>query len=200
MPYLNGNLQQHIATMLEIFRLYAFSILWPFNVTTLPPLYCPPPGNLTLAHGIISLLILLLGLLAVMKWIKVKGTKLFFLLWFFVALIPTSNVIPLANPMAYRFLNLPAAGIIPFAVLTIYDFVDRRNIRNWPMLRLLTAGYILFCMAQTYLLNTAWKSPMIHAMNMARDHPRHPLPYLFLGIEYYRLGQRHRPRPCSRKE
>jgi len=111
-------------------------------------------------------------------------------LWFFVSLIPVSNIIPLANPMAYRFLYLPSVGFAAMIGLGMERISFRWNfLKNYPNLksnvrRLLIGAYILM----TVSLNGLWKSNYAVASELIRYYPHLPQGYVILEKEYLTAG------------
>jgi len=101
----------HCLIMGHIWSAYLINVLLPWTVRLIPGLYCPPAPLLisleTLSMGAV-LIVLIAG--ACFLWRKYKPVA-FLLFWYILFYIPVSNVIPIANPMAYRFMYLPSIGL-----------------------------------------------------------------------------------------
>ncbi len=110
-PYPGGNFYTSALTMLNVFSNYLVWLIFPLNVH--PTL---PGDPLLIAHSLFeprvlfSLILLIAVLYLAMALRKKQKMISFCILWFFITLIPVSNVIPIANYMASRYLYIPALG------------------------------------------------------------------------------------------
>ena len=191
---LGGSWLAHIAMMFYIFSQYLTGFLIPFQVRALPPLFTPalePYGIYKLAWAVVVFMVFiwLLG----RSWRRHKVTA-FFLLWFLITYIPVSNLIPLVNPMAYRFMYLPSVGLLTALSLGLQRLGER--IRGLlPHIeggRILKSAGIMFCMIMAISLNTMWKDDFVMASHMVKDFPDSPMGYLHLGMVYFVKGDVHR--------
>lgn len=184
---MGGGVLTHALGALNILGQYLAGFILPLSVKALPPLYAPPLNEYTLWLGGwgFALFILLIYLAC-----RHEKPAIFFIVWFLIALLPVSNVIPLVNPMAYRFMYLPSVGFLAVAAVILNRWgmsLDKffHGIRIGAALRW---GIVLLCMITTLSLNMAWKSSLVMASMMVRDFPQSPIGYLHLGIEYFRIG------------
>lgn len=72
--------------------------------------------------------------------------------WFWVALLPVSNLIPTGNVMAERYLYIPSIAVC-FILIPFFNHWHR-----WKGLAL--SLVLIFCMAQTYQRNFIWKNEL----------------------------------------
>jgi tetratricopeptide (TPR) repeat protein len=91
------------------------------------------------------------------RWYRARKPLFFFLAFFFVALIPTSNlVILIGSIMAERFVYLPSiglAGCVVAAICALGPLVSRQRLRTaWIALGVLC----LACAVRTYARNFDW--------------------------------------------
>jgi len=183
--YMEGSLFHHVLVMIEIFSGYLINAFIPFTVKSLPPVYHPP---LTLYYGlapIFSTAVLVGSFLGCALIFRKSRILSFSVLWFLLTFLPVSNIIPVPNPMAYRFMYLPSVGL---SIMLAY-LIER--ICSLPKLRsearagfMIRNGLVVCMMIYTFLLNFAWKSNYTMAANMVRDFPYDGQGHLFLGMEY----------------
>lgn len=187
---LGGTWVTHAVTVVQIFARYLTAFLLPFSVKTLPPLYAPPIENYGGCGTWLSLLACGLFVFVLRRACRRQKTIAFFLLWFLISFMPVSNIIPLVNPMAYRFMYLPSVGFLTALGIGLDKagaFLDRL-FRDVRLGRMMKGGWAVLCMAMTFSLNAAWKNNFVMASFMVRDFPNHPHGYLHLGTEYFRRG------------
>lgn len=180
---LGGNVFAHATFAVDIFVQYLAGLILPLTVKVLPPLYVPPAAYSAWAG-------LALFIFLTYKVSRKEKTAAFFIAWFLIALIPVANIIPLINPMAYRFLYLPSVGFSAVAAILLSKWsasLDKflRVARVGAALRW---GIVVLCAITTLSLNMAWKSNLVMAATMVRDFPASPIGYLHLGMEYFKLG------------
>lgn len=126
--YHGGSLYATILMAITIFSEYMTSFWFPLNIKMLPnyhSMIMTTFFNLRLIFGFgLILMLISLGIL------NYKRSKLisFFIFWFFITLLPVSNIIPLVNPMAYRYIYLPMVGFCVVAGCLC------NNIRNSKLL------------------------------------------------------------------
>ncbi|MBI5149843.1 MAG: tetratricopeptide repeat protein [Candidatus Omnitrophica bacterium] len=196
-----GSWPAHTAMMLRVWWFYVWAFLWPPFVKALPPVYAPPPGFLAgyqviFPTGLFVLFIYLFG-----RWCRYRKTAAFFLSWFLISYIPVSDIIPLVNPVAYRFMYLPSVGLL--TALAIWAdkalvFLESRA-RGIDAGKIIRTGVLGLCAVVTVPLNMAWKDNYMIASHMVRDFPQSPVGYLHLGIESFRRGAVDRARDALEK-
>jgi len=105
----------------------------------------------------------ILAVLLAVRWRRAGSPMLFFLVFFFVAASPTSNlIVPIGSIMAERFLYLPSVGLAGFLVAAVYA------LGRWLPLRPATAriawaapGIVCLALAaRTYARNFDWKDEL----------------------------------------
>jgi tetratricopeptide (TPR) repeat protein len=124
-----------------------------------------------------ALLILILSLRAR----RSERPMLFFLAFFFIAILPTSNLIVLIGSiMAERFLYLPSVALAGFVVAGIYALEQRMALRRPLAMQAAWAALGVLCIAfaaRTYVRNldwndelTLWQSAVNVAPGSAKAH------------------------------
>lgn len=90
--------------------------------------YVVPP----LASGVISMIIsVLLVVTAVILTVRIcrKDKRCwFFASWFFITLLPVSNIIPIENSMAERYLYIPLMGFSGFAGIIMQNYLIKNKL------------------------------------------------------------------------
>ena len=112
--YLAGNFFLTMLTMLKVYVYYIYLLIVPVNLT----LY----RDVEAASSIFDFRVLIsLFILATIIFFTLKNNKnkivFFSVFWFFIALIPFSNIVPIQNFMADRYLYVPS---IAFSLLFSY--------------------------------------------------------------------------------
>jgi tetratricopeptide (TPR) repeat protein len=117
------------------------------------------------AEAIITLAFCLgAGLLAILLAVRLRRTgkpALFFLVFFVVALLPTSNlIIIIGSIMAERFLYLPSVGLAGCLVASIHALSQRSSVK-WrlaPQAAWVAMGLVCLAFAvRTYARNSDWQ-------------------------------------------
>jgi protein O-mannosyl-transferase len=106
----------------------------------------------------------LLFLILTVRARRDERPMLFFLAFFFVAILPTSNLIILIGSiMAERFLYLPSVGLAGFVVASIYTLGQRKTLRQPLSTQAAWAALGVLCIAftaRTYARNRDWKDEL----------------------------------------
>jgi tetratricopeptide (TPR) repeat protein len=140
----------------------------------------------------------LLAVLLAVRWRRTGKPLLFFLVFFFVALSPTSNLIVLIGSiMAERFLYLPSVGLAGCVVAAIHALGQRRLL-NRPGVaqgaaRVAWAALGLVCLAftaRTYARNFDWQDNRSLWTSAVDVCPGSARPHYNLGVELERIPDR----------
>lgn len=135
-----------------------------------------------------SLAILIL-LAITLPFIFRRSRKLSFSIWwFFITLLPVSNIIPLKALMAERFLYLPSIGFC----VGLAIFIDRiRGIKTKAFskiglsLAILTATALIISYSlRTMVRNEDWKDAIAISKSIIKISPLNPWGYTSLGTAY----------------
>ncbi|MFH1800812.1 MAG: tetratricopeptide repeat protein [Candidatus Omnitrophota bacterium] len=195
-PYPGGSLYTNFLTMAKVFAVYLQWILFPFHVhPTLTSSFLPITAHSILEPKVLfSIGLICAYVLAVLMLRKKKKGISFSLLWFSVALLPVTNIIPIASIMASRYLYLPLAGLSMAIVLffveiselrvpSITDTFWKRLVLDFSIIVLAIFGTI------TALMNPLWKSNISLWTKISGEYPRDPDSHLNLAYFWGELGQ-----------
>jgi len=136
--YLAGSFFFTMLTMLKVYVNYIYLLIYPVNLTLFHDI--EPVSSLFDLKVIFSFLLLLVLLVVVIKYNKNK-ILFFSVSWFFIALIPMSNISPLQVFMAERYLYVPSIG---FSLLLSYALISLYNIKKIQSKKLLKNAFIVF--------------------------------------------------------
>jgi len=107
-PYPQNSLWVNFLTMSKVIASYLTLLFFPANLnadyvipSTLSPAEIP---------FIVSFLLLIATGVIAYRLFSYSRVLCFYLLWFFVALLPVMNIVPIENIMAERYLYIPLAG------------------------------------------------------------------------------------------
>jgi protein O-mannosyl-transferase len=152
-------------TAVKVVGKYLWLFLWPAHLSAdysynAVPLFGWRLSNWEDAKALIALAAVLsaalLALLLATHWRRTGKPLLFFLVFFFVALSPTSNLIVLIGSiMAERFLYLPSVGLAGCVVAAVYGLGRRRLAAPvaWAALGLVCLVFT----ARTHTRNFDWQ-------------------------------------------
>jgi tetratricopeptide (TPR) repeat protein len=186
--YPGGSFYTNILTMAVVFSDYICSFWFPLNVKILPTYIVPVRTTFFTRDVILSIsLIIAFIVLATVIYRKSKITS-FFIFWFFVSLAPVSNIYPLTNPMAYRYVYLPGIG---FCVVLAVLLKKAGDIRSFNKLiphfhRLLLFFIIGLFITISISYNFFFKNYFTLAKEILRYFPNSPNGTSELAYEYYK--------------
>lgn len=175
---------------LKIFYEYLVVFVFPFKVTVLPPLYSPPVESIR-AHEILMVLgVLVASLVFIVRYRSRSKIPCFAMAWFLISCLPVANILPLANPFAFRFMYLPSVGFFIFAAVAIEKMAGQLQKRSGLInADGLTRGFVIaICMAVTVPHNLSFKNNFVVCRAMLKDYPKSLKPYWFLGHDYFYAG------------
>lgn len=138
----------------------------------------------------LSVLLCVAGsLLFLFKKYKILSFSIF---WFFITILPVSNIIPLKALMAERFLYIPSIGFCIFLAVIIHDILGGRYAAKSGILKTavyaLAVAIVIFYSLRTVARNEDWKDPISISKNIVEVYPLNPWGYASLGSAYLAKG------------
>ena len=116
------------------------------------------------AKAVIALAVCLSAALLVLRWRHRRKPLFFFLAFFFIALVPTANlVILIGSIMAERFAYLPSLGLAGCAVVALHMLAGRLPFKPAASARAASIGLAFVCLglaARTYTRNLDWRDEL----------------------------------------
>ncbi|MBZ0166847.1 MAG: tetratricopeptide repeat protein [Candidatus Omnitrophica bacterium] len=189
--WLGGGLVTHVRTGFQILAEYLSGFFFPLFVHVVPPVYVP---QMPAPENVMAAVMVLTVVFAV--WMSVLFARrgkmnAFFISWFWLALVPVSNIIPLVNPMAHRFMYLPSIGI----AFLLAKFIQvagewlNQKLKSHYFVPIVAGTYLITCGIAAVAINAAWRHDFIMAYQLYQKHPRDPISHLFMGLTYIRIGE-----------
>ena len=190
--YLAGNFFLMMLTMLKVYVYYIYLLIVPINLTLFHDV--APAVSLLDFKVLISALILAAILFFTIKFNKNK-IIFFSVFWFFVTLVPFSNILPLQVFMAERYLYVPSMG---FSLLSSYIFISifNYNFKNDKYKKIIKNGMLIFIVAllafyvfSTISRNSEWKDNLTLWSKTIETNPNNSRAHDNLGFTYERAGE-----------
>jgi len=158
-------------TAVKVIGKFLWLFLWPAKLSAdysynAVPLFGSSASSWDDAKALITLAVCLgaalLAFLLAVRWRRTGKPLLFFLGFFFLVLLPTSNlVIIIGSIMAERFLYLPSVGLAGCAIAAIHQLAQRFSVK-WrvaPQAAWVAMGLAcLVVAARTYARNFDWQN------------------------------------------
>ncbi len=111
----------------------------------------------------------------------------FGILWFFIGLLPSSNLLIPINALLYEhFLYLPLIGIFLAVISRPWEAAKRKHLK--PILGALLGGYLVFFCGRTIVRNQDWKDPITFYENLLTHAPDSYRVINNLGMAYAEGG------------
>ncbi len=182
------------ATMLPVFARYVGNLLWPF---ALCPDYDVPVRARLSSPGVLAAGALLAAGL-VLLWRGRRSSPVFSwgLAWFFLFLAPVSNVIPVANLMADRYLYVPSLGFLLAAAAAVQWGAERLDALSERIRGRFRRGTLALAAAlglawtgQTLAYSRVWRDSWTLFSRATECAPANFRPWYNLGLAYEREGQ-----------
>ena len=208
LDYLGGSIYLTFLTMLKVFALYLKLLLLPINLCAdYVVKVSSSPFEPLVAGGIGLLVILLIISFKLYKWERSSELGLsrlvsFAILYFFITLLPVSNIIPLGILMAERLLYIPSLGFcIVLAVILakipqlkikrVGSDPTKAPILMWGLTPLKSASILflilLFYSITTINRNKIWANDFVLWEETVKNSPES-------FISHYNLGNKYRER------
>ncbi len=181
---LGGSLGWHVLSIALNFFRYLFWLIFPMFVNVIPPLYAPDISHTPFKETIICCLSFLAFVVLAVQCFRIEKKVLLFLLWFIVFFIPVSNVIPLANPVAHRFMYLPSIGVCVLGGI----FFEKILCEFRRLGYVLIVAMVLMSCSMTFSINMLWKNELRLFLALVRLYPENKKSHEVLGMAYFNLG------------
>ena len=168
--YLGGSIYLTFLTMVQAWIRYLELLIWPVNLS-INPAIAPGinswVGEATKIDKILSQSIWdlnILGGLGVLGGLVGLGIKLrkkyplitFAIFWFFICLLPVSEIIPQGSMLNERFLYLPSFGVILSLVICSWFIVNKLKKHAYLLLASCLVLLASFYFYQTFNRNKDW--------------------------------------------
>jgi len=182
--YTAGSFYFTMLTTAKVFVKYIILLLFPFRLTLYP--------NIAVANSlfeikvILSILILLCLIFIAIKSYRKNKIITFIIGWFFITLIPFSNILPLTTLIAERYLYIPSFAFCLLLAILIHKLY---NLKNTKIIAILI--FILLLVSYSAIAikrNTDWKSDLVLWAKTVKTSPLSSEAHDNLGFAYERAG------------
>jgi len=194
--YQFSNFYTNIFTMSKVFATYFQWLIFPFNIHPVWQNDVYLIARSLFDPGVIISIALIVSILIfTVKIHKKFPIAAFASFWFFITIIPVSNIIPtLINYMAARYLYLPTAGFCLATAFFLIKLPDSGLFRiNTLILRKISVDTIIillvFYSIFTVNSNMIFKNNTVFWLNMTEIYPRSASMHFSLGACFLKNGE-----------
>ncbi|HOE62808.1 MAG TPA: tetratricopeptide repeat protein [Candidatus Sumerlaeota bacterium] len=149
--------------ILMIIKIQGYYLLSLFYIVPFLP-------NMTVTNGLAVSLVVIGNLLLWVIFLRDKRAKAA-LLFYAVAMMPVANIVPLANPIAFRYLYFPALGLYYLSGLTIHKLFERGYLAQRALI-----GFLFLILFGSTLYSAVWsriwRDDLSLAIYAARYNPQ----------------------------
>ncbi|OGL44681.1 MAG: hypothetical protein A2161_16170 [Candidatus Schekmanbacteria bacterium RBG_13_48_7] len=183
----NMNIIERFVTIIRVLGYYVFLQLFPFNLCVDYDFRIE--SSLLSGSFLISCFILLCCVLYIILYRKKNPEPVFLMLWFFIALVPVSNVIPIGEIVAERFLYLPSVGFhVLLGVLSARLISSRKSTVKRIVASFLIAGLFSGYFYLTFSRNKVWFDSKSLWLNVLKNSPEKTRTQVGIGSVYMEEG------------
>jgi hypothetical protein len=184
--YQGGNFYTNILTMLRVFTIYTGWLFLPINIhPTLPDMRLIV-RSIASPEALFSSIIPAVFFIIAVK-IRDRSKEISFgIFWFFIALLPVCNIIPIANIIAGRYLYIPAAGYCFVVAIMLsklaqanFSFISRDMLRRVSIEAVVLL--LLFYSTFTIIKNTTWRNNVVLWQELVERYPKNSSAHRNLG-------------------
>jgi len=192
--YPGGSFYTNILTIPRVFAAYIKWFLFPVAI------HATLPGNSSLIsysffdpRVLLSVALIITCIIAAIKIRKASKEISFSIFWVFVTLLPVSNIWPLSDYMAGRYLYIPSAGfcflvaVLLFRLNTLKVFAVSPN-----FLKRFAKGtvviLIIFYSIFTIIRNRVWRNDTSLWLELVKNYPNNGLAHSNLGGSFKKSG------------
>jgi tetratricopeptide (TPR) repeat protein len=182
----NTTLALRMLTSAKIFTLYFGLLVLPFDLHMERSV---PMVSSILDQGVLPSLILLIFLaILIVRSYRHSRVCFFAGIWFFLNLLPVSNIVPLNANMAEHWLYLPSVGFFLLIALGIDKLLKKaRLIKGLSIILLITL--VCFYSFLTIKRNQEWKDPQSFFQSILYYNPQSTEAHNCLGAIYKSQGK-----------
>lgn len=165
-------------TMLPVFCRYLGLLVWPAGLS---PLYAVPIRQ-SMDAVVVSSGVLIAGILFLSRFVFRRERRIgFWAIYFWLALLPVSQIIPLITLMNDRYLYFPMLGVAVMfgsAAVIIQEKIGKKLAFITPVVISLI---LVVLSAVSFIRTSAWKNPLTLWSAVVEKYPDLPLPWELLG-------------------
>lgn len=176
-------LTYNVALSLKNYFGYVQTLLLPINLSTTS--FIPTQEPLLNARGVLSIITLIIGTVACYYFYKKDRSMLFAIMFFFIFLLPVSNIIAFNPvPVAERYAYTASMGFCLFVALFIERFLPKYGRIVYSLLVIVSVFYSY----QVINRNLDWKDNLTLFRKTVKTLPDSPVAHYCLGDAYLEKG------------
>lgn len=170
----------NIFVMVKVLASYLRILFFPCNLNAD---YVVPPATNGVISLIISVFLVVTVAILIIRMCRTDKRCWFFSLWFFITLLPVSNIIPLENVMAERYLYLPLMGFSGVVGIIIQNYTIKNKLATIGFGAILVTTSMMAIHRNRVWREdfTLWRATINRAPESARAHNN-------LGVAYSTKG------------
>jgi len=185
------NLFYHILTSIKVVGICLSKTIFSFSLS---PIYWMEPVNRFLEREVVMSLLVIGGLLGLAHLNRKKNKiSAFFIFFFFISILPVSNILPIAEVYTFRerFLYVPSVTICFFMALIYFWSIKRiKEAGSFSRMIYLIPAVLLTVMSIfTISSNYIWRNNLSLWRYAVRADPFSQLAHLNLGEAYLTIGR-----------
>jgi tetratricopeptide (TPR) repeat protein len=183
-----AGLYSNILTMMKAVCGYVRLILIPTNLRI--GYYVDISRSLFEADTLFAIVILSAIALAYV-WLKARSETSFYILWFFVTLIPVYNIIPFNAIMAERFLYLPSIAFASLFAIFFVGIIRANKTNTYGRLAAISALTLMmvFYVSATIMRNFEWRNDITLYSKEVERSPHDPVAHNNMGLTYAKYAR-----------
>ncbi len=162
---------------------YLLALIIPLTVGVAAPLYHPADASVAWYEPLAVAVAFVFALIFIIKNFRRRRWETFGLLWLGLVFLSTSNIIPLINPIAFRYLYLPTVG---FCLLVAFAINRRKLI---PIKKALKAVILFVCLITTIFQSRLYRDDQTYLRAMLKRQPDAYSAHPEMGKHYLKNGQ-----------
>ncbi len=182
--YYGGTLYATMLTMLPVLLAYIAKIIWPVNLSLI--YYMPIKTAIDTDVLFAAFVVALLGFVG--WYLYNRKRELFaWYAFFYVGLLPVSQIVPIVTLMNDRYLYFPMIGAVVFVCLSVNYFVSQKQHIKIPII-VMGCLIAIVLSVLTYERANVWRSSFNMWSDVVKKNPYHVDAWRFLAYEYNRKG------------
>ena len=185
-PYPGGNFYTNFLTMSGVFLQYTSWLIFPVNIhATLPE---NTPGftlySIFRPEAFFPIILIIFLLLTAFIYHRKSKEISFSIFWFFIMLLPVSNIIPISCIMASRYLYIPMVGFCIALAVICFKLLPRFNkfVRNAVIV------LIIFYSIFSFIRNSVWNNNVTVWKELVEYYPQVPEAHINFAGHLKKIG------------
>jgi len=197
--YITGGLSSSIFTTILIFVKYLYKLIIPINLSL--------EFGIDVQHSffgwkVLASLLLLIALIAIAIYSYNKSREVFFaIFWFFIAMLPFTNIFPVMTMIAERYLYVASFGFCLLLGVVLHNLFNIKLKNDLYGMIVQSAAFVLFLVilmsysSITIQRNSEWKDSISLWTANVKTEPLSSTALNNLGFEYLSSGEHQKAIP-----